>query len=364
MWRTWLVSTVLVLSSCGAAAPRVEHPAARDYAAGVHTAALAQLLNESWEAELRDDPFTATMLGDHRFDADVPDLSAAGIAGRRARTHDDLDRARALEAGLDPADRITWRLFVEAHEADVAMEICELELWNDSPMSNLIVALNQIAQIHEIHSAEDGRTYVARMRGFARMLDQDLANLRVGVTQNRVAPQATLERLIALADRTLGQPTAEWTCASEPLSGASSLTTDERSAFANELTAALESEVRPAIQRFRDGLASEILPHARDAEHEGVASLPDGPACYAATIRAQTTTTRSAEDLHALGESEIARTDAQLIEIGQRLFGATTIADVVTHLRGDPTLGYASSDAILEDARRFAHRMAVGAAEG
>jgi uncharacterized protein (DUF885 family) len=40
-----------------------------------------------------------------------------------------------------------------------------------------------------------------------------------------------------------------------------------------------------------------------------------------------------------------------MIEIGQRLFQATTIAEVVTHLRSDPALGYTSSDAILDDAR-------------
>lgn len=96
---------------------------------------------------------------------------------------------------------------------------------------------------------------------------------------------------------------------------------------------------------------NEVLPHARDAEHEGVASLPDGAACYEANIRAQTTTTRTATELHALGESEIARTDEQLIEIGGHLFGETTLEGVLARMRSDTTLGYASSDAILEDAR-------------
>ncbi len=335
----------LFLVACGGSPARVEHATASgpEHAAGVHTPALASLLNESWEAELHENPMTATMLGDHRFDAEVPDVSAEAVLRRRVRIHDELDRARALESTIDPADRITWRLFVEGHEAENAMEVCELHLWNDSPMSNLVTWLNQIARIHEVTDAESARTYVARMHGFASLFDADLANLRVGVSQGRVAPRGTLERLVALADATLAQPTAEWTAASVPVATFPSVSAD--------LLAVLDGDVRPAIQRYRDGLSSEILLHGRDAEHEGVASLPDGAACYAATIRMHTTTTRTADELHALGESEIARTDAQMIEIGGRLFHATAIAEVVTHLREDPTLGYASSDAILEDGR-------------
>ncbi len=348
-------------AACGGASPHPVHPTpgGLDHAAGVRTPALAALLDESWEADLRDDPFLATMLGDHRFDDQVVDLSQASVDRARARSRDELARARALEASLDPADRVTWRLFVEEHESEVALEVCESHLWNDSPMSNLITGLNQVAQIHQVDSAASATAYVARMRGFAVMFDQDAANLRAGVAQGRVAPRATLERLVTLADRTLAQPFEEWTCAAIPLASSAALG-DQASSFAAELRAAVEEDLRPAIQRYRDALANDVIPHARDAEHEGVASLPDGAACYEANIRAETTTTRTASELHALGESEIARTDAQLVEIGGRLFpGETTLEGVLARMRGDTTLGYASSDAILEDARA---RVAAGEA--
>ncbi len=332
----------------------MEHPHAAttdDAALGVHTPALAALLRESWEAELEEDPFLATLLGDHRFDDRVPDLSREAIAHRREVELSELTRARAMESEIAPEDLVTYRLFVDIHESAIALHVCESELWNDSPVSNLVVALNQIAQLHSFRTADDARTYVARVRGFARMFDQDLDNLRAGAASGRVAPRTSLERLIELVDRTIASPSSEWTVVTVPLASAEALTEDERASLRTELLAAIESDVRPAIVRFGAGLTADILPHARDSAHEGISSLPDGAACYAANIRHHTSTPRSAEELHALGEREVAATDARMVELGQRLFGVATLAEVILHLRADDSLGYATGDAILEDAR-------------
>jgi uncharacterized protein (DUF885 family) len=351
---TSLLSLVVVLVACGGARPAVEHPETTtldDAAAGVHTPALAALLRESWEAELHEDPFLATLLGDHRFDGEVPDLSREAIARRRQAEADELARARAIESEILPEDRVTYRLFVDVHESAIALHVCEGELWNDSPVSNLVVGLNQIAQLHSFRSAEDVTTYVSRVRGFARMFDQDLANLRAGAAEGRVAPRTTLERLIALVDRTVASPAEEWTVVTVALESAAELPEADRARLRSELLAVIESDVRPAMARFGAGLTADILPHGRDAAHEGVASMPQGEACYAANIRHHTSTVRTAAELHALGEREVAATDARMIELGHRLFGVSTLPEVIAHLRGDASLGYATSDAILEDAR-------------
>lgn len=352
MRNACLVLSILLVA-CGGARPPVEHPEATadDAAAGVHTPALAALLRESWEAELREDPFLATVLGDHRYDAEVPDLSREAVVRRRQVEADELARARAMESEILPSDRVTYRLFVDIHESAIALHVCESELWNDSPMSNPVVALNQIAQIHSFRSAEDVRTYVARVRGFARMFDQDLENLRAGVASGRVAPRTTLERLVALVDRTLAAPSEEWTVVTAALESGEALSEQERTTLRADVLAAIENELRPAMTRFGAGLTADVVPHGRDATHEGISSLPDGEACYAANIRHHTSTPRTAAELHALGEREVAATDARMIELGQRLFGVATLPEVIAHLRTDEALGYATSEAILEDAR-------------
>ena len=56
--------------------------------------------------------------------------------------------------------------------------------------------------------------------------------------------------------------------------------------------------------------ATRVLPHAR-GDHEGLVGLPDGDACYRATILNHVGLPKTPAELHALGLAEIARTDAR-----------------------------------------------------
>lgn len=350
--RAFHLLLVLSLGACGGATHTPTTPTAptEDAAAGVRTPAFADLLREHWEAQLVDEPTLGTLIGDHRRDGEMPDLSPEAETARRARRADFLTRARALEAGLDPADGVTLRLFVDMLEAERGTEVCESHLWNASPMDNPLVGLNRLAEVHPFDSPEGGRTFLLRLRAYPRLIDQDLANLRAGAAAGRVAPRATLERVVAFARRTLAEPVEAWLALTHPTEAAASWPEAERDAFVRELRSVLDIEVRVAFLRWADTLETELVPVGRDADHEGVSNLPDGAACYEARIRRHTTLSRTAADLHALGESEIARTDARLLELGAPMFSVTTVPEVLEHLRTDPALGYASGDAIVADA--------------
>ncbi|MDQ3035631.1 MAG: DUF885 domain-containing protein, partial [Myxococcota bacterium] len=166
-----------------------------------------------------------------------------------------------------------------------------------------------------------------------------------------VAPRTTLERVVTFARGSLAEPVDTWVAYSAPLGASEGWSEPERSAFATELRRVLEDEVRPAFVRYTDAIEQQILPHGRDAEHEGIASLPNGAACYAAEIRRHTTAVRSADEIHQLGISEIARTDARLLELGGGRFASSTVAEVLEHLRSDPALGYTTGEEIIADAQ-------------
>jgi len=222
-----------------------------------------------------------------------------------------------------------------------------------------MVALNQLSQIHPLTDAAGTASFVRRLRAFGTFVEQDLDALLRGVTQGRVAPRTSIERTIALVRQMTEQPDEEWAPtgvarAAEGLSGA------DRDALVGQIHAALDEIVRPALVRYADVLEHDVLPHGRDATHEGVASIPDGAACYAAAIRFHTTTTRTAEEIHALGEREVGATDARIAALGAALFHTTTVGEAVAHAAADPALGYESEQAIVDDAtRRIADANAV-----
>jgi uncharacterized protein (DUF885 family) len=102
--------------------------------------------------------------------------------------------------------------------------------------------------------------------------------------------------------------------------------------------------VYPAFLRMRAALVA-LRPQAA-TQSAGVGRLPEGAAFYAAMLHQMTTTNYSAEQLHALGLSEVARITKQMQTIldGQ---GAQqgTLAERVKALQADPRYHMANTEA-------------------
>jgi len=72
-----------------------------------------------------------------------------------------------------------------------------------------------------------------------------------------------------------------------------------------QVTTALLNDFQPAYQSLVDYLEAETP--KTDKQAKGVSELPNGDAYYAYLLKSQTTTNKTAEEIHALGLSEVAR---------------------------------------------------------
>ena len=74
--------------------------------------ALRRLLDEDWEARLREDPLLATSTGDHRYDDRLPSVAPADLEKAAGRERAMLARVLAIpRAGLETEDRISADTF-------------------------------------------------------------------------------------------------------------------------------------------------------------------------------------------------------------------------------------------------------------
>src|SRR6185312_14998196 len=94
----------------------------------------------------------------------------------------------------------------------------------------------------------------------------------------------------------------------------------------------------------------EVQPKAR-TDKEGLVALPDGDACYRATILNHVGLAMTPEELHQLGLSEIARTDKELAELGKKVLGTPDLAATIAQLRDDKKLYFATREEILASAQ-------------
>jgi uncharacterized protein (DUF885 family) len=130
-------------------------------------------------------PVYATQLGDHRYDADIPDMSAAGRAARLAFSRDMLARLGAVErAALTPDQQVDAALLENALRYDV-WDVETLQSWAWDPQGYNDVAGSALYGL----AARDFAPWPVRLRAAtARMekLPALLAQARASLVPARV----------------------------------------------------------------------------------------------------------------------------------------------------------------------------------
>lgn len=332
-------------------APVPERWEPEDAAAGVSDPDLARLLVDHWKTTLERAPVWATRLGVRRFDDRIGDASYDAVLAHRKLTRGFLERARQIDPGrLAKPDRVTHGLFLEQLESDVASEVCEFALWSLSPRSNPVTVWNHLPEDHSVESVRDGENLLARYRAIGRAIDQERENLRLGAKQGLFANAHSARLVVEMVKKQLDQPLAEWPLLDPVKKPRASWPAEAQRRFATGLSEAVESGIRPALERYLRTLETEILPNARGTDREGVGALPNGKACYAALVRAHTTLPVSPEDAHKTGLEEIARIDREIAALGAKLFSERKLAKVLERLRTDEKLYFASEAEIVSAA--------------
>jgi len=139
-------------------------------------------------------------------------------------------------------------------------------------------------------------------------LDAVTAEMQHQAVLGIVLPSSLLEKSITIIDGTV-QPSPVQnglvTSFVSRMDDVKSLDAKRKSQLQSEAVSAVKDQVYPAYARMRDALIA--LRPAAAKQSAGVNRLPDGTAFYNLMLRQQTTSNYTAEQLHALGLSEVAR---------------------------------------------------------
>ncbi len=262
-----------------------------------------------WIGEQSGGPLAATSLGDHRFDGDLDDLSSAGRAKLLAAFDGIEAAAEAIpEAGLSTEDRLTRAVLIDLLDATRAVQVCDADRWTVDQIGGPQINLALTAMYYPLGESGAVDHLVARFSQVGRFVDQQIASLREGLARGEVAPRHNVELVIGQLDDLLKKDAAH----SDLLPPAEKLDlvpAARRAAALARIQGAVASSVLPALRRYRDFLATAIVPKAR--AEPGLWAMPNGKACYAAAIRMHTGLSMTPAELHAMGLRLLAGIEAE-----------------------------------------------------
>ncbi len=283
---------------------------------------------------------TGVTTADHSH---FPDISPRAIAAHRDRQAAMLTVLRTIDrASLPQTSQGPYAVLEGQLRSSLEVRICRPELWNINHIAGWQASFTHVAKEQPVGSPIARRQALTRWASLPRYVDQDIANLRVGLATGYSAPKSVVRRVIdQAAGLSTGSPTQS------PFYAPAERDPDP--AFKAALAQVISQRVQPAIRRYHDFLAAEYLPRARDGV--AVSELPNGAACYQAMLRQATTLDRSPQQVFALGEATVAANREMVVDLGRKVYGLSDFPAIVARAKSGPENQFGSADELLTYSR-------------
>jgi uncharacterized protein (DUF885 family) len=315
-----------------------------------HPFTINELSNRQSILFLTDSPevFTSIGIADGTiFDHHSGKLTAVGNA---KRDHDyrviqqDLDEVRQFDrAGLKGQDQVTYDVLIDYYGAQLDMRrfdwLSSEGLYPVSPMfGSEVQLLNFMQSDHVVKNDKTAANYVARLIAMGAKLDALTADMQHQATLGIVLPASLLEKTVTVIDGTVKPAPAQnglVTSFDTRMNAVQSLDAKRKGELHDAAVDAVKTQVYPGYERMRAALIA--LRPAAASQSAGVSRLPDGAAFYDAMLQQMTTSNYTAEELHTLGLSEVARISKEMQTILDAQGAAPgSIAARVKRLQEDP----------------------------
>jgi len=315
---------------------------------------------------------SASSTADARFQAIYQQEWKWRIAQRLA-DDEDLPRGRRpelprVDAATQEARRRYWEDVLKRLDAIAPNALSKNERINYDVYRAQIQALYEAQRFHEYEqpvnadsafwtdityaarrpfkSAQEYSDYILLLRDMPRYFREQLANMRAGLARGFTPPRVTLAGrdapLATVAEAKTPQDTIFYT----PFKAMpANIPAAEQARLREEGAAAIRDAVQPAHAEVLAYVRSEYFTKARMPL--AAESLPDGRAYYQSKIVEYTTTSMSADQIHAIGLAEMAKIRAEMQQTMLAAGFQGALPAFLAFLRSDPQFYAKTSDELL-----------------
>lgn len=347
MKTPFLAVLLFAAPSLQAVAPIDPALAAADRASG-QAEALLVLSKDYWEAQMRLSPLYATFVNHPRYHDRLDDNGPSGRETEEREWKALQERLSRIDLKLlGASDQITAE--VMRWQLDLAIQRFKHKFYQwdvdhmDGPQSWIPSAV-ELAQ--PMKTEDDAEALLSRMRALPRYFDAQIANLREGLKEGRVAALVPVEKTIRQLEDLAKSPADR----SPYVSAAKKLPDALRAKYLPLVVASVKENAETANNNYLKFLKNEYLAKARPVKI-GLNFLPGGREAYRHQILYHTTLDKSPEELHKLGLKELESIHREMETIASRMGSTGTLKAFLDQVRKNPANFYKTRDEILHDAQ-------------
>jgi len=214
---------------------------------------------------------------------------------------------------------------------------------------------NRWGEETDFSDSGDYQDYLSRLQQLPTVMDEYIGLMREGLKTGMTQPRVILAgREVPIRKQLVENP--ERSTFYKPfLALPDDLPEDTRKALLKKARSVVMDDVVPAYQRLLDFFMDEYVSGARTTL--GASELPNGERYYKEQIYRYATLDMSAEEIHQLGLSEVARIRTEMDTIIKELEFEGSFADFIQFLRTDEQFYAKTPHELLAEASYFAKKI-------
>jgi uncharacterized protein (DUF885 family) len=210
-----------------------------------------------------------------------------------------------------------------------------------------------VLSLHSVDNESEMVAFIARLGGIGTAMDQSLAKAQANAAAGARPPRFAYDFVIAESQGLItgapfdeGEPSALWDGTLSRLAKLvedGTITQERSDELLEQARTVLIETTGPAYQRIVDWMTADR--QNSDAVARGVSALPNGEAYYAYQLAQMTTTDLTADEIHELGLSEVARIRGEMEAIMEKTGFEGTLQEFFVFTREDPQFFFSNDEA-------------------
>ena len=313
-----------------------------------------QWLDEEYTEEVDFSPLLKTRQGDKSAHGELDDVSEAALDARLEWRRASVAEMRSSfeRSLLDKQGQLSWDLWeytlIDAQRSEPFRRHRYI-FGRNGPQSTLA---NNLINYQDVDDASDMTGYISRLNQSQRYLLQYLDRAKLAVADGIRASHFDYQQAISEARRVTsgapfdgGEDSALWTDITEKIASlleSGVIDQSQADSFIEESRGALLTRFRPALDEIVAWLEADFENVSKIAK--GAWSLPNGEAYYNSRLASMTTLPLTADEIHEIGNSEVARIQTQMEQNKRQVGFEGTLQDFFTYMREDDQFYFPSTE--------------------
>ena len=305
------------------------------------SSAFDEMLDNYNQERLKLNPIDATFSGDNRYNNSFPNtLSKAYNDELKAYYTNYLSQlSKYNDADLSESQQMSKAVLKWDCEINLDRLTFRQDLFPIDQMWSVNLMVGQLASgqgAQPFKTVDDYNNWLQRLEGYLQWMTSAEAKMREGMASGYVLPKSLIAKVVPQLDALTNTDLNSHLFYNPVKQFPDSFSEEEKTLLTEAFTAMLNNKVIPAYKSLHKFMNTEYMEAGRTTS--GIDAIPNGEAYYAHQIKTYTTTDMTADEIHNLGLSEVARILSEMEKIKTEVGFKGSIKDFFNYVRNKKEL--------------------------